>query len=226
MWSDAPLSIAMLTGTATRRSIDFVVPAHNEAASVGAVVRAIRGSACCRAVIVVADACHDATAAEAQAAGAELVVEVAAHDKGTAMARGLDFVRTPSVGFVDADLEGLQPEHLDALASFPGEMAVGCGPGARELIASTTPLPPIGGQRVLPTAVARAADLSGSGYEAEMKLNLAARQMGVRTVEVPLPGLRHPIDEANFDPVKQLLKLWPGVARGWWSYLRGGRPAA
>ncbi len=206
---------------ARRASVDFIVPAHNEMTTVGAVVSAIACSYCCRTVTVVADACDDHTAAEALAAGAHAVISIEARDKGTAMAVGLHLAagsNVGTVGFIDADLDGLRPEHLDMLAGFPGEMAVGLRSASLELVAST-PLPPIGGERILPTAVAVAANLCGSGYEAEMRLNLAARKMGVATIKVPMPGVSHCTEASDLSPSKHA-RLWGGVGRGLLDYLR------
>ncbi|MGN6867083.1 MAG: glycosyltransferase [Solirubrobacteraceae bacterium] len=144
-------AVAPRTAWSNAHSRRLVVPAHNEAATVGAVARAIRGSSSCGSLIVIADACHDATGAEARSAGA-LVIELDARNKGTAMAAGLRYVTTSSVGFIDADLEGLEPEHIDALTRFPGQMAIGLRSASPELIAKTA-LPPIGGERVLPANV-------------------------------------------------------------------------
>lgn len=204
-----------------RPAVDFVIAAHDEAATVGAVARAVRDSPSCGLLIVVADACHDATAAEARSAGA-WVIETDAHNKGTAMALGLEHVTASRVGFVDADIEGLRPEHIDALAQFPDAMTVGTKAASPELIART-PLPPIGGERVLPASLARRANLADSGYEAEMKLNLAAKQMGIPIVEVPMPGVRHRSDADDLDPIKQL-RLWAAVVRGYFTYGRSARP--
>ena len=189
--------------------IDFVVPAHNEEATIGPVVTAIRRSQSAGQVLVVADACTDDTPAAAMEAGATVIL-IDAHNKGSAMATGLEYVQTPRVGFSDGDLSGLQPAHIDALAATPADtMAV----GVRDTTTRLTMFPPIGGERVLPTRVALAADLFGATYMAEMQLAAAARKLGVPTVDVRLRGLRHP------GRVYRHPTLWLDLAAGWLTYL-------
>ncbi|GAA1165121.1 glycosyltransferase [Nesterenkonia sandarakina] len=68
-----------------------VIPAHDEATTVGAAVTSVQASARRAALrlrlIVVADACADATAPTARAAGAE-VIEIGANNVGAARAAG------------------------------------------------------------------------------------------------------------------------------------------
>jgi glycosyltransferase involved in cell wall biosynthesis len=202
----------MFSPAAATEGIDFVVPAHNEQATVGAVVAAIQAARSARTVIVVSDASTDHTAAEAAARGA-VVLQLDAGDKGSAMAAGLHMVSTPRVGFIDADLTGLTPQHIDQLAAMPaGVMAV----GVRDTTARINSLPPIGGERILPTVVARAAGLEGAGYTAEMRLAHAAKRVGVPTEDVRLRGLQH---RTNLTPTS--VRRWAQVGRGYASYTFG-----
>lgn len=188
--------------------IDVVVPAHNEAQTIGPVVRALQASPSVRQVIVVNDGSTDRTRQAALDAGA-IVRTIDARDKGSAMAAGLEHVETGSVGFIDADLHGLTPLHVEQLAAHPGLMVVGQRDRSTPSLAG---LPPIGGERVLPTEIARAADLAGSGYRAEMRLARAARRAGVATLRVPLRGVLH---RTNRTPAR----LWRQVAGGYLDYV-------
>jgi glucosyl-3-phosphoglycerate synthase len=107
-----------------RPSITMCIPARNEAATVGAVVRRIRRSlvdreSCIDEVIVVDDHSEDATAREASRAGARVVSTssygadlVTRGGKGDALWVGLRECRTELIGFVDADLTRLRPSAL------------------------------------------------------------------------------------------------------------------
>jgi GT2 family glycosyltransferase len=84
--------------------LSFIVPAHDEEASVGATVHAVAAAAAGAAheIIVVADACSDRTAELAAGAGARVIVVAcrqiaAARNAGARAATGEVFV------FVDAD---------------------------------------------------------------------------------------------------------------------------
>jgi glycosyltransferase involved in cell wall biosynthesis len=204
--------VAMFSPAAATERIDFVVPAHNEEATVGAVVAAIQAAPSAHTVTVVADACTDNTAAEAASHGA-VVLTIDAGDKGSAMAAGLNMVTTPRVGFIDADLTGLTPQHIDQLAAQPaGVMAV----GVRDTTARINSLPPIGGERILPTVLARNAGLDGAGYMAEMRLAHAAKRAGVPTVDVRLHGIGHRTNLASTS-----VRRWAQVGRGYATYTLG-----
>jgi glycosyltransferase involved in cell wall biosynthesis len=170
-----------------------VIPAHNEADNIGRVLAAVAGSVVTE-VIVVADACADETAAVASSAR---VIEIDAQDKGSAMAAGLAAVVDPLTLFLDADLIGLTARHVNALATLEpaGGMVVG-------LRSSTPPLglPPISGERRLPTEFARTLGLAGVGYRAELLIDGAVARAGIghrhyfmRGVTNPSRGLRHPL---------------------------------
>jgi hypothetical protein len=91
------------------------------------------------------------------------------------------------LGFLDADLVDLQPDHLHQLASRPDAMVVGLRDSTQRIIG----FPPIGGERVLPRAVARGTDLAG-GYRAEMRLAATAKLWGSRSSRCHYRGCSTP----------------------------------
>lgn len=107
-----------------RPSTTICIPARNEAATVGSVVRRIRRSLVERdarvdEILVVDDHSDDDTAREAVRAGARVVTTssygehlVTRGGKGDAVWVGLRECRTDLVGFVDADLTRLRPGAL------------------------------------------------------------------------------------------------------------------
>jgi hypothetical protein len=170
-------------------AIDAVVPARNEAATLGAVIEALRLGGC--QVIVVDDRSTDDTAAAAAVAGAARIVPGPRRGKGAAMAAGLEYVTTDRVLFCDADLRGLTPAHVRTLVDCPTPgMVVGLRPAASHLPAW---LPPISGERCLPTAVARAADLAQQGWRAELALDAAVVRAGLPSTHISLAGLDHAV---------------------------------
>lgn len=104
-----------------------LIPAYNEAATVGTVVGVAAQAG--YPVIVADDGSSDATARVAGQAGAQVVRLPENRGKGGAIAAGLAEVDTPYVILLDGDLVGLRPEHLRALlepvASGQLEMAIG-----------------------------------------------------------------------------------------------------
>lgn len=88
--------------------IQLLVPAHDEAAGIGATVAALRASAPGAAILVVADNCRDATASRARDAGAVVIerTDPEHRGKGYALAFGRDHMAADppdAVIVVDAD---------------------------------------------------------------------------------------------------------------------------
>jgi hypothetical protein len=163
--------------------VDVVIVARNEASTIGDVVdawhRAGRGQ-----VIVVDDGSSDRTGEEAVRAGCDVLLRGPGQGKGAAMRLGLRAVSTPRVAFSDADLRGFGPEHVHQLldAGDDGQV-VGLRDGA-ELFSW---LPPIGGERVVPTDLARSTVLDGWG--AELALNAQVATAGLPSRHVRMPGV-------------------------------------
>lgn len=165
--------------------VDVVICARNEEATVGGVVsawhRAGRGW-----VIVVDDGSTDRTASAAVRAGADVVLRGPGQGKGAAMTAGLAAVSTPRVAFCDADLSGFAPTHALALtAEHPGQV-VGIRDNGAGLLGW---LPPIGGERVVPTDLARSTELAGWGPE--LALNAAVAAAGLPARHLRLVGVDH-----------------------------------
>src|SRR5262249_14149275 len=91
--------------------IAAVIPAYNEARSIAAVVRGIRGAV--DHVIVVDDGSNDGTAGHARAAGADVIVHDTNRGKGTAVRSGLARVFEGDYSHVlllDGDMQHLPGE--------------------------------------------------------------------------------------------------------------------
>lgn len=107
------LEVSPATPTAT---VSVVVPAHDEARTIGATLEALRLAAHREVpdVVVVANGCTDDTAAVARAAGAR-VVELTTPSKAAALRAGDEAAATFPRIYLDADIR-LAPGTLDALA--------------------------------------------------------------------------------------------------------------
>lgn len=91
-----------------------IIPAFNEATTVGDVVDVARTATSLDEVIVVDNASEDDTAEVAAAHGAR-VVSCGRKGKGQAMAAGVAFADAEIVCFLDADLLGLTTDMIDRL---------------------------------------------------------------------------------------------------------------
>ncbi len=169
---------------------DIVIPAHNEERTISMVVRACKDAGVGK-VIVVCDSCSDNTASEAGMA--DVVVSITAQNKGTGMATGISYVTTDDVLFCDADLSGLSPAVVEALSTAlpTGGQVVGL---TESMINkwSKFGLPPITGERRLPTAFARTIPMTGQGYKVELVIDAAVGRAKMPHAAYVMAGVTNP----------------------------------
>lgn len=186
-----------MTGAETG-GLTCLIPAWNEAARIGRVLAAVVGHPLLTEVIVVDDGSGDDTAAVAEAGGARVIRGPGNLGKTGALALGLAAVTTPHVMLIDADLSGLTPAAVAALAapvlSGRAEAAIslrGNAPLAWRLIGVDY----ISGERVLPMALlageaVRLAALPRFGFEVFLNRRLIAE--GARVAIVRWPEVASP----------------------------------
>jgi hypothetical protein len=197
-----------------------VVPAFNEAATVGAVVSA---SAAYAPVIVIDDGSTDATADVARAAGAEVLRHVRRLGKAQALRTGIAAARVRGAAFV-ATLDGdgqHDPARLPALlaAAAPRTIVI----GSRLLEGGVLPpdrlnamrvagffvnwagglrvLDTQSGFRVYPVALFEEVRTWRGGFVFETEVLLAAAARGWRVREIPVPVLPRAGERSRFRPV-------------------------
>lgn len=174
-------------GNAKKLAVDVVIPALNEQDTIGEVVSTFRAGGNIGNVIVVSDLSKDRTSRIAGNAGA-MVVKGPGLGKGQAMLRGLREVKTSRVIFADADLSGLTVSHVNALAEPAFGMLVGFRDKGRfNFVAVSSLLPPIAGERSLPTQFVRQIPLEG--YGAEMQINERVALAGMRAYHFIMRGV-------------------------------------
>jgi polyisoprenyl-phosphate glycosyltransferase len=204
-----------------------VIPAWNEAETVGAVVYAALDAGLIDEVIVVDNASSDATANVAAAHGARVVHEPMA-GKGEAMRAGVAAASEADViVFLDADLVGLRPHHVDGLVSnvMAGDADMACGLFDRGPVANPIfleGLPVLTGQRALRRELFEQLNLRDvQGYRVEAALNSLVAQQGLRRCDEVLPGLWHrPKEEKLSNPVVGFVTKLGMLASACWSYTR------
>ena len=219
-------------------SIDIVIPARNEAATVGAVVEAGRGCRYGREVLVVDDGSDDATAERAAAAGAKVVRRTAAAgSKAHAMEAGVAASDAEAILFCDADCLGLTSAHLDAICRpfVEGRAAMSVGwfdyGWLNPLVLR---LPPTTGERVVSRTVWDAIPAhKRNGYSIEIMINEVIAESRLPTTARIMRGVTHRTKRDKYGFLRgyrescrmlaDLLRLPIGGGVRWrtyWFYLR------
>lgn len=186
-------------------SVSAVIPAHNEAATVGQTVQALRQLEEIDEVIVVDDGSTDKTAEIARRAGATTFSLVKNRGKGQALQVGCAAAEGDILLLIDADvgesafqarkllipvLTGQADVTVAVLPSFSGKAGLGLVIGlARWAIRRSggqVVQAPVSGQRALRRDVWRRLGLFAGGYGAEVAMSMGVYQFGYRLVEVPV----------------------------------------
>jgi glycosyltransferase involved in cell wall biosynthesis len=188
-----------------------LIPAFNEAATVGAVVTGVRGLV--SRVVVVDDGSTDATAATARAAGADVITHESNLGKGHAVRSGLtrvfagDFTH---VVLLDADMQHLPDEAsrlLEAATATGADVVIGERQFRRdEMPASRYHANRIGswalssfvgapisdtqcGFRVFRVAALKPIALHATGYEIETEMLIKVRRRGGCVTSAPVTAV-------------------------------------
>lgn len=182
--------------------ISVVVPAYNEAGRIGDVLRSIAASSLVDEVIVVDDGSDDGTAEEADLFPVRVVRLPENRGKASALDAGISEARNDTFLFLDADLVGLETEHVDKLveAFRAGEldMVVGVFSDGRKNTDLAQKINPYAsGQRVLPRRLWERAKESvhEMDFGIEIALSKLAAKEGWRKEYVKLPGVTHVLKE-------------------------------
>lgn len=218
--------------------VSAVVAAHDEAATIGSVVRGIREhtAGLCQ-LLVVDDGSTDATAAEARAAGAEVLPLRPNRGKGAALLAALPRVEGDYVLFIDGDGQD-DPADIPRLlvaaeagADFvngsrwlgelhPGAISLPNRLGNRlmtellNLRAGARITDSQAGFRLIRVALLRGARLRSVEYEVETEMLLHALRSGADVREVPVA--RHPRagGHTDFRRIRNGLRILATIAAG------------
>ncbi len=176
-----------------------LIPAYNEADGVARVVGAAKATG--YAVWVIDDGSEDATAECARQAGAEFLTLPENQGKGGAVFAGAAHADAEVVVLLDADLLGLRPEHITALAepvlSSRATMTRGVFTGGRWRTTTAQRLTPqLNGQRaVLRERLLEIPGLAKSRYGIEVLITEHAKRAGWAVQDVPLGGVSQVMKE-------------------------------
>lgn len=217
--------------------VDCIIPARDEAVTVGSVVEIARACRYVRDVIVVDDGSRDDTASVAAAAGAKVVRrERSDGSKAHAMEAGVSASDADAVLFVDADLIGVTPAHLDDICRPVVEHRAAMSLGTFDYGWFWNPwvlrFPPTSGERIVPRWVFDAIPPSKRhGYTIEIMINEVICEARLPTVARVMTGVTHRTKRDKFGRVDGYRRTWRmfwdlwalwGVCRWrtYWFYLR------
>lgn len=191
--------------------VSAVIPAYNEAARIGAVLEAVLAAPSIQEIIVVDDGSTDETAAVAARHGVRVVRLSKNCGKGAALAAGAREAKGEVLLFLDADLTGLTPKHVEDLvrAYEQGEAEVVIavfrkGRPATDLSQRVVPF--LSGQRIVSRALwEKVATLAqGTEFGVETALTKLAFREGWRQKLVMWEGVSHVRKEEKYG-------LWRGL---------------
>ena len=203
-----------------------IIPAFEEAATIGAVVDVARASPLVDEVLVVDGDSGDDTVERASEHGAKVLVEPRP-GKGEAMLTGVKATDAEVIVFLDADLTGLRPAHVDRLVRTvtAGGALMSCGLFDRGPMANLVWLhflPILTGERAMRRELFESLDADDiTGYRVEAALNARAAELGGPVGAFICAGMFHRTKEDKFDdPLRGFLAKVQMILTALGSYVR------
>lgn len=193
-------------------AIAAILPAYDEAKTIGSVLEVLCRVESLDEIIVVDDGSKDATSAIVRTytdrdGRVRLIQHEANRGKGQAIFSAWRSTQATYLILLDSDLMNLAPAHIEALIApilaDKADMTLGLFLGGRiPTDFSHWASPWLTGQRGLRAEILECvSEEAAAGYGFEIALTIAARQNGYRTRIVPMKGVWHPPSEFH---------------RGWW----------
>jgi glycosyltransferase involved in cell wall biosynthesis len=206
-------------------SVAVVIPAYNEADTVGQVVCMARAARLVDEVLVVDNRSTDGTAETAERAGAR-VLACDERGKGQAMRSGVAATDAEVICFLDADLLRLGPGHVDRLVAPILDGSAGMTLGLFDRGPELNPLflealPRLTGQRAMHRRLFESLELGDiRGYKVEAALNSRADELGLVVDAFVCEGLWHRTKEEKdaAGPIAGTTKKFAMLATAVWSY--------
>ncbi len=200
------------------KSVAVVVPAFNEETRIASVLRACSASKLAGEIIVVSDGSLDRTADVARKFPGVRVIELRRNvGKGGAMAEGVRATKAQFIEFLDADLIGLRPEHVDMiirpLLDGRCDMAVGVFRGGKMWSDTAMRITPsLSGQRAMKREVFESVpNVAELRMGVEYALTNVAKRKRLRVLKVVLRGVSncHKEEKMGFvEGLKERTKMY------------------
>ena len=200
-----------------QQRVAVLIPAYNESGRIGKVLAVLQDVVELDEIIVVDDGSIDTTFDKVQEFTAQdlrfrCIRMPTNHGKGEALFAGAQLTRADNLLFLDADLLGLQPEHIRSLiepvCTGQLDMAIGVFRGGMlvtELSHRCTPF--LSGQRCLRASLfAEVSQEAAAGYGVETAITYAARRGLWRIRYIPLQGVWHPTSELHYGIITGIVR--------------------
>ncbi|HSV31243.1 MAG TPA: glycosyltransferase family 2 protein [Atribacteraceae bacterium] len=190
-------------------TVTAIIAAYNEEKTIGPIIDVLLKVPLINQVVVVSDGSTDKTVEVAKRRRNIEVVEILSNvGKGGALFRSLEYIRGGVVLLIDADLVGLNEEHVISLSlpviSREADVTIGVfeeGRFATDFAQKLAPL--LSGQRAIRTDVLQNInDIEITRYGVEVAINRYIKQNGIQVKLIKLPGLTHVMKEEKFGIVK------------------------
>lgn len=203
--------------------VTAVIPAYNEAARIGAVLEPVLAAPSVHEVIVVDDGSTDRTAEVAAGYGVKVVRLPENRGKGAALVAGAREAKGDVFLFLDADLTGLTPKHVEdlvrAYAQGQAEVVIAVFRKGRPATDFSQRLVPfLSGQRILARSLWEKAQTVAEEAEfgIETALTKLALREGWRQRAVIWEGVSHVRKEEKYGfwwGFKDRLRMYADVVR-------------
>lgn len=196
-----------------KSNVAAIVPAFNEAATIGLVLDTLKESQLFDEIVVVNDGSEDGTARIARLKGVKVIELAENQGKGRALAAGVKATQSPVLLLVDADLQGLTCRHLRMLLGpvLAGRLDMNIGFISRRSFRFIARIyqgfkAPLSGTRALRRELWEMIPQNKlpKRWEPENVLNYLAKKHGFSVSSVQLTGIKHIIKEQKWG-------LWSGL---------------
>ncbi len=189
-------------------TITCIIPAYNEEKTIGDVLDALKENTLLNEIIVVSDGSLDNTANVARKKGVTVIELETNKGKGGAMKAGLEHTESDIILFLDADLIGLTPLHIDNLLKpvIEGDALMSLGVftnGRKTTDLAQKVAPYLSGQRAIRRELlSKISDLELSRFGVELALTRFVEKENEKVEVVSLPDMSHVMKEEKLGLVR------------------------
>lgn len=203
-------------------SVTVIIPAYNEEKYLGGVLLPLKEVGEITQIVVVSDGSTDGTVNVALSTGVDVIDLKENLGKGGAMAQGLKSAQEEVILFLDADLIGLTPRHINDLIqpvlNDEADMSIGIFDGGRLVTDMAQVIAPfLSGQRCMKKKwLVQFENMDNTGFGIEAALTAFAEEQGLRISEITLHNMSHVMKEEKHGLVRGFayrMKMYWEVAK-------------